>query len=175
MANVDFGNVPTWISGLGTTGALLINSILLRKAFKERGEMLEEKRRDQASLVTAWLDPDSRSIKIRNGSEAAIDNCFVFIDSRTGDKKEFDLVEYWVGAVPPKATNEVAPRTEQPRHWKLNGVQFQDSRGRLWTRDWMNGLQELTPTLADKKRWRRVRAWLAKVIPWLRPKPIELE
>ncbi|NLU80370.1 hypothetical protein HCA58_18715 [Micromonospora sp. HNM0581] len=167
MANIDYGNMPTWISAIGTTGALLISTVLLRKALKERTEALDEKKRDQASKVSAWMDGESRSIRVRNGSEAVVDECFVFVwFKRSGlppGSNEVTRAELPIIAVPPMTTREIELPWEEPLQWSLSGVQFRDSKGRRWKRSMGEGLVELLPPW-EAPLLARVLRFLKKVV-----------
>ncbi|MEU8024194.1 hypothetical protein AB0B88_18475 [Micromonospora haikouensis] len=171
MASVEYGNLPTWVSAIGTTGALLINALLLRKALNERSEALQEKRQDQASKVSAWTDGQARSILVRNGSEAVVDNCFIDMWYKKSGAPPGDPaitpVELHVGTIPPMTTREVEIPWEEPLQWALTGIVFRDAKGRYWTRGKSDGLKENRPPW-ETSRSKRFKAWLKSVIPWRR-------
>ncbi|MEU3456732.1 hypothetical protein ABZ671_24485 [Micromonospora sp. NPDC006766] len=153
MASIDYGSLPAWVSAIGTTGALLINSFLLRKALIERSEALAEKRREQAAKVTAWMDGPKRAINVRNSSDAVVDQFFILLWCRKQGSEYGKLTdaELSVGELPPGETREMGIPWQEPIQWALTGIQFRDSAGRYWIRMVSTGLKEISPV----KKWNK--------------------
>jgi hypothetical protein len=49
------GTVPAWVAAIGTAGALIASVVLLFRARRERREDVEDRLKDQARHVSAWL------------------------------------------------------------------------------------------------------------------------
>jgi hypothetical protein len=58
-AGPDWGTVPDWLAAVGTLAAFAVALRLLAKELAVRREAEEDRRRDQARLISAWLaDPE---------------------------------------------------------------------------------------------------------------------
>lgn len=129
---LDWGDVPTWVGGIGTTGALSVSLFLLFREQRRLEEFRQEELRRQASKVTAWLEyelvdgrfaPGTRLWgRVRNGSEEPIFDVHAgYLGRQAGDYlRQFS---WEVGVVPPGQTleMEVSPDCEpiglSPAEW----------------------------------------------------------
>ena len=55
LAQAEFGTVPDWLAAVGTLLAFVVALRLLFKELAAHREQEEDRRRNQASLVTAWM------------------------------------------------------------------------------------------------------------------------
>lgn len=135
------------ISALGTVVTTLIALVLLRQGQRDRRDIREEKKSDQARRVTCWCDwnlespdidydnPHVAAIFVRNASDQAIYQVFVdYYHPQTG------LERIDVGPVSPGETRHRDVMAEIPDdpHWEpsvlLPSLFFSDASGYPWTR-----------------------------------------
>lgn len=168
MTGIDWGTVPAWVSGIGTTGALLVSLRLLAKTLNDRREKLVEDERAQAVKVTVWMPMEEqhtlgrRIVSIRNSSDAVISDCFVFYDF-SGEALELPVPN--IG--PETTTNVDIARGLSGGVWSLHGIQFRDSSNRVWLRTVQSGLVKMYPRPPRRMGWRRklVALPIAKIVP----------
>jgi hypothetical protein len=184
LAQVEWGTVPDWLAAVGT---LLAFAVALRLLFKElaaRREVEEDRRREQARLVSAWTLRDQFqtgfgtyelgfAVKVRNASQEPVyDLKFTlvpyegpFATDPEAARRADETVETGteggdLGRLPPGET--IRFRIKQRPHLEslVLGLSFTDSQGRRWKRLPNGTLTEIT------KRPRRSRkdymnAWIA--------------
>ncbi|MER6230945.1 hypothetical protein ACFUC2_04915 [[Kitasatospora] papulosa] len=135
MTTFDMGTVPTWISGLGTTGALWVGAVTLRRA-------QNQERRDEANAVSCddkrdaccgyevthgWL------ASVSNGSKRPIHNVYLItFDSETGTMGASRLM--W-NVLPPGITDHIHVEGGRPDWSSPAAVIFRDADGVWWLRD----------------------------------------
>ena len=142
------GTIPDWLAAVGTLGAFAVALWLLFKELAARREQEEDRRREQARLVTAWMmsKPLSRTeersaIVIRNGSdEPVFDGWCVLVASTSRFASErkpvFDWELRW-RVLPPHETLEDEldlPQLLTPPWDARIRLSFTDAAGRRWTR-----------------------------------------
>jgi hypothetical protein len=79
LAKAEWGTVPDWVTAFGTLAAFAVALRLLAKELPARREYQEDRRREQARLVSAWFDavlepPTTLEFYIhrQNGSEEPV-------------------------------------------------------------------------------------------------------
>jgi len=79
LAQAEWGTVPDWVTAFGTLAAFAVALRLLAKELAARREYEEDRRRDQARLVAAWVErfiamaPTNQYVVVlRNGSEEPV-------------------------------------------------------------------------------------------------------
>jgi hypothetical protein len=169
---IDWGNVPSYLTGVLTAGALVFTAVGLRretnKTRQERLDRDQERRRSQAAHVAAWTDrmgpPDEDDLKrwahpntwetdtsaiswvvtirIRNASELPIYQISYSLSA--GMRGTFVGRIY---SLAPASTIEILiPLTSAPRsEWTTPIVAFQDCDGVQWWRTETGLLHEGQP------------------------------
>lgn len=176
----DWGDIPTWVSAIGTLVALAFAAVAARSAIKvyeiesrrdrvhadERKRQLEFVRRAQAAMVSAWWGTQTGSdgvsrwgAFVRNASETPI------YQTRVSVVKVFepDISDsFGISVLPPTADPAFYPSTV----WVSSAAErdvpdfrvemtFTDSVGIRWIRDQQGKLAEVFPELriwADSHR-----------------------
>jgi hypothetical protein len=145
LLTIDWGDVPTWISALTTTGALIaagwIVGIELRRDWRS-GERLA--RAEQADLVAAWRhQEDASRVQLKNASHLPVYNFSIEFSSVELDKR----FEATLPLLPPgehtlKYPPEIVHVTARHRLVDLDlrdqyaiRITFTDSADRTWRRD----------------------------------------
>lgn len=138
-------------SAVGTVGAFGTGMYLLRKEHQREELQDDERRRDQAVKVSAWLEPhrDAHGVQqlafhVHNASEMPIYE--VSLSNQVpGADDDGDEVEF-IGLVPPGQT----VRRPAPKDWAKSyfapepvEIEFLDSGGVLWRRDEQGVLTEV--------------------------------
>jgi len=174
LAQAELGTVPDWLAAVGTLLAFVVALRLLFKELAAHREQEEDRRRNQASLVTAWMmsKPLSRTeersaIMIRNGSdEPVFDGWCVLVasTSRFASEREpvFDWEFRW-RVLPPHETLEDEldlPQLLTPPWDARIRLSFTDAAGRRWTR-YPDGqlVQRDRPRHRSRKDY--MNAWIA--------------
>ena len=144
------------IASVGTVVATFVTLFLLRQGQRDRRELAEERRRDQAKRITSWVGwnehsthaslahPNVPAIYVANASDAAVHEVFVdFYDPQDQRRTRID-----VGQVPPGQTRHrdvLSPLPDDPG-WDPSALMprlfFRDSDGQNWTRDLLGRLRE---------------------------------
>ncbi|MFB8025946.1 MULTISPECIES: hypothetical protein [unclassified Streptomyces] len=135
MTTFDMGTVPTWISGLGTTGALWVGAVTLRRA-------QNQERRAEANAVTCdekrgaccgyaathgWL------ASVSNGSQRPIQHIhLITFDSETGTMGASRRM--W-NTLQPGITDHIHVEGGSPEWSSPAAVIFRDADGVWWLRD----------------------------------------
>jgi hypothetical protein len=87
---VDWGTVPDWLSGIGTTGALAATLYIVLGDRRETAA--RQARQVQVFTVPSYNVPERRfdamEIRFRNGSSAAISRAMIGVQPLTGSRKE---------------------------------------------------------------------------------------
>lgn len=138
MSGVNFGDVPTWIAAIGTTGAFVVALVLLFQSLGQRKQDSADKRKEQAKLVSAWSTGVSKtepyptiSYTVRNASEEPV----YAISLRAAIGVRGTFVRH-VGTLGPKQTADVHiyppgfPRGENNNP----DLAFTDTAGIQWIR-----------------------------------------
>jgi hypothetical protein len=147
-AGLDWGTVPDWLAGIGTLAAFFVALRVLAKELEARLEQAEDRRREQARLVSAWVStpeddlPPEFTLIVRNGSNEPVYQVkasMVPYDSPYGSDPED-------GTGQPRSvveTSEILPPGKDwqtyfdPRSRIVPGpvsMSFTDAAGRRWTR-----------------------------------------
>ena len=133
------GVVVDALSALGTIGAFAVGLFLFRREHRREEARAEDDRRSQAVKVSAWVEAKrtgtgGREIvfSVHNASDMPIYEVSLPTPDDEDDEAEF------IGLVPPGQTVE----RPAPREWLATyyspepvEIEFQDSSGRLWTRN----------------------------------------
>jgi hypothetical protein len=140
-AGPDWGTVPDWLAAIGTLAAFGVALRLLAKELAVRREQEEDRRRNQARLVAAWVtlkevsETEVRySVVVRNGSdEPVFDGLCVVVPSATA----FEWEVRWL-ILPPHETKEDDLRLPE-KLWRslwdaAIELSFTDAAGRRWIR-----------------------------------------
>ena len=149
VSEVSWGDIPTWVSAIGAIGVFIGGIIVLRPQLKElqhaaadRRAQYEERRRSQAVLVYAWLEPlDGRpsgskqlQVRVRNSSQQPVYECQANVVSAT----TIETLDYGIispGLDPTRAVEMSLhlDEDEQPTQLRLE-LSFIDTFGTRWTR-----------------------------------------
>jgi hypothetical protein len=148
-----WGDIPTWIAGVGTLGAVVVALWIARRDGIRRER---DNRRQQAELITGWLgdythaaDGTQRlqTVVIQNGSQQLAYKVIAsyvptrgggvppnFREISKGKVGAYDFRAY-VGELPPGRTERTIPWPghETGLRWALELV-FRDAAGRKWLR-----------------------------------------
>jgi hypothetical protein len=171
---VDWGDVPTWVGAVGTVGALFFAVITLRSEFRSRRADEADKRRAQASLVTAWTERSPAAIDdmrglpdegrerrpcvvVSNQSDGVVHEVFWTLwDEETESRMDHGYVR----ALGPRVTHRVVvpgPLGGEPTVRLI----YQDAEGVLWGRasrllsaDELSGEGLLEASADDANDWR---------------------
>ncbi|BCB76969.1 hypothetical protein GCM10022251_44520 [Phytohabitans flavus] len=179
MLAADWGDVPTWLSSVGTVFALIFAALAAlaaqrvyrieserdRVAADARREQVAFARRTQAALVSAWWGrgADGWGAFVRNASETPVYQVGLTVldihDPNVGDRIDLPIV-------PPSAQPVFQPSglTASPGGDYRVEVTFTDSAGVRWIRDQLGRLSELRPEVliwADERRANALRAFAA--------------
>ncbi len=137
LADIDWGTAPEWVAAIGTTGALIVALLVLKGELGQRHEQEQERRRDQASRVAAWLEYESVDVTgvelpmvlMKNASESPVFMTEVLVHAPAG----FDHGDCTVGAksLPPNHTTRLRL---PPGEWLFGRLWFTDAAGRHWQR-----------------------------------------
>ena len=138
MSAISFGDVPTWVAAIGTTGAFIVALILLFQSLAQRKQDSLDRRKEQAKLVSAWSTGVSMtkpyptvSFTIRNASEEPVYG--ISLKANIGVRGTF--VRH-VGTIGPKLTADV--HVYPPGAPRGDGVTpaliFRDTAGVQWIR-----------------------------------------
>lgn len=153
--SVDWGNVPTWIGAIVTSGALSVSAATLALHLRDR-------RRASAATVNAWASlansaaPDALQAQVRNsGAEPAYKIKLTFIiGGEESHSDEFDVIppkelttrpasqaaiDHWYRVL----TARQLPGTGVDRYLPRVRLAFTDSAGRRWERTEFGQLQRV--------------------------------
>lgn len=164
-----WGDVPTWLAGIGTCGAVIVSLYLARQDGLRREQ--HEKRR-QAEMITAWLGPAQSSgdglyevVVLQNSSMQSVYQlvaCLVsiqgsFRETAVGDSRGFRST---VGQVPPGQQQAKIESAGHGMQLKL-GVElaFQDAAGVFWLRRGNGLLEEVHEDPATLYKLTRPVGW----------------
>jgi hypothetical protein len=162
-AEVQWGDVATWVGGVATAVALFLTYGLLRITRREQRTLQAEKRQAQARLVSAWtsqiqLASDgseySVTVTLKNSGTEPIYGLRVAVGSgwigREPDYNELKLIY----VLPPKSQQdrETAIQLDTSRNVAAQStlpveMLFSDGSGRYWHRDRQGRLTEITKEL----------------------------
>jgi hypothetical protein len=169
-AQLQWGDLASWVGSLATSVALLLTYGLLRLTRKDQRELAHEQRQNQARKVSAWCQsvkppedrgPDTVVVRLLNGSDEPIygTRLAVGADWWSENTKYVELDISYV--VAPHYDQEHVVRLSvgrssdgQPEASPPVEIIFSDaSGGRFWHRDRYGGLSEITkglpPSAAD--------------------------
>jgi hypothetical protein len=170
-----WGTFPEWLAAIGTLLAFAVALRLLFKELEARREAQEDRRRNQARLVAAWITSKWASetelrftLVVRNGSDEPIyDGRCVVVPSTNRIASDpmmvFDWEFRWL-VLPPQETKEDDLRLPE-KLWRSlwdagTTLSFTDAAGRRWTR-YPDG--RLVPSDRPRRRSRKdyMNAWIA--------------
>ena len=160
---VAWGDVPTWIGGLGTAAAFWVTYLLLRLTRREQRAIREEQRREQARGVAAWClsvevgdsgGPAAATVVFSNRSDEPVYHVrlAVGVDWASEEHVEVKGIPY---VIPPRDEAQYGARFES-RGDRWHGrraeslpveILFADAAGRFWRRDRYGGLTEIVEGL----------------------------
>lgn len=165
LMHFQLGDVATWLASVFTGFALIGTVILLiltrselQLARRERNEVEEDRRKDQARLVSAWCIAVERGgpmdmfgarqeaagsivrVQYRNASDEPVYQLGITVGGDWGLSPKRARVAR-IGVVPPGVTGDaeirIALEPLEPRYdvgWPPVRVQFRDCAGRAWKR-----------------------------------------
>jgi hypothetical protein len=162
-AEIQWGDVATWVGGIATAAALFLTYRLLRITRREQRTLQVEKRQAQARLVSAWtsqVQPTSGSsvssitVTLQNSSHEPVYGLRVAVGSRWAERQitydELDLLYI----MPPKSQQEIETvlQLADARNGEVEStlpveLLFSDAAGRYWHRNQQGGLTEITKGL----------------------------
>ncbi|MFI8916480.1 hypothetical protein ACIGW4_33370 [Streptomyces sp. NPDC053513] len=135
MTTIDWGTFPTWVSSLGTTGALWVGAVTLRRAQnKERSTEADAvkcdwKRRDCCGYkaLQGW------TADVSNGGPRPIYNVYaITFDSSTGIMGEGRQI---ANVLQPGTADHVHVSGGSPEWSRPYAILFRDTEGTWWLRD----------------------------------------
>jgi hypothetical protein len=162
-AEVQWGDVASWIGGLATAVALFLTYGLLRITRGEQKALQAEKTEAQARLVSAWtshlqLAPDrsacSVTVTLKNSGSEPIYGLRVAVGSGwTAKKPDYSELEL-VYVLPPKSEQDKDTVVQLDTTQNAAGqstlpveMLFSDGAGRYWHRDRQGRLSQITKEL----------------------------
>lgn len=160
---VKTGSLGQWLSAIGTTSAFAVTFVQLRRNIRQQADLDLDKRRAQASSVSAWAESAldatnfySVGVKLRNGSMDPVWE--TWCRSFSGAEEYAAFEDQSVGLVPPQAEPwlDFEPREVTTTDVTVE-IKFRDSNGVTWLRRRNGSLQELTDAEAA--------AWDARATP----------
>lgn len=143
---VQWGNVSTWLSAVGSLAAVIV-ALSLAVARSHRDRSREE--RDQAEMIAGWLDvgefqgEECVRLLVRNSSQAAVTRIVAKIRDVTTPSADVSSVE--INGIPPTAEPVVrrvaAPFPSPGYQYELISLEFSDYRDTRWTLSTRDGLK----------------------------------
>lgn len=174
---MDWGDVPTWLGGIGTTLAVIV---ALWQSGGETRKRRRDERMSQARQVAAWIEPgdlvpntDDKpelgdrevAVHIKNGSDVPIYTVIVVLVPLKGTKAERGEDVVYVGpemashmvfsVVPPgiyETTFALPPWANKEDQRTGAEIAFMDSAGRSWARRGNGELKSLGTADPRKNR-----------------------
>lgn len=159
LATLDWGDVPSWLGGLGTTAAV---AVALWQSGRETRKQRAERERAPAETVAAWIASDDLvpssgdhaevsdrqvAVHIKNGSEVPIYTVSVVLVPLKGTKAERgedvvylspEMASLAVFSVVPPGTYRTTfalPPWANKKEQRVGvEIAFKDSAGRSWVR-----------------------------------------
>ena len=158
-----WGDIPTWLTAIGTIGAVAVS---LSLATREDRRRVQRERRQQAELVTAWLGEEVpggehdlyQVVVIRNASTQSVYQVIASLVSiqgafrqtavpdRESRTKRGQVIRFQrtVGQVPPREYETRIQSGGHGMHLKLGvEIAFQDAAGVYWLRHGDGRLKEV--------------------------------
>ncbi|MFD5452168.1 hypothetical protein [Streptomyces sp. NPDC127100] len=134
---IDWGTLPTWISGLGSTGALWVGALTLRRA-------QDKERRSEADAVTCRWDRsdccgyDNRSApnwiaSVANDATRPVRN--VYLVTYDAQARALDDSLLLANVLQPKVADHEHITGPPPERSRPAAVIFRDADGTWWLRD----------------------------------------
>jgi hypothetical protein len=153
--HLDFGNVPSWISGIGTTLAV---GVALYQTTTDRVKRTREERRSQGTLISGWPEREkvannayvTQAVLLNNSEEPAYEVVVSLVlvqgsGPRRGEDLDGSHDRPVLSILPPgKWIVEVASRGFGMQKRPGIEVAFTDRRGHHWIRRTDGTLQEIT-------------------------------
>src|SRR3954447_4179578 len=104
---LDWGNVPAWVGAVLTSTSLLVAALTYRRS-------VDDKERDQASNVAAWVarrvenGTQRKVLRVSNGSDAPVYEIIARVPEgyNSGAGVPQGGRTYWFDQVPAKSTSE---------------------------------------------------------------------
>jgi hypothetical protein len=159
---VQWGDVATWVGGVGTAITLFLTYGLLFITRREQRTLQSEKRQAQARLVSAW---SSNVAKISDGTMHSVtvilqnssDEPVYGVRAAVGDRWQGENIKYseveLSFVIPPESCQEKATSLELPPITDTAGsslpveLLFSDAAARYWHRDRHGELTQITKAL----------------------------
>jgi hypothetical protein len=159
FAQVQWGDVATWVGGLATAAALILTYLLLRITLREQKRVQTEQRQAQARLVSAWSshirrsggnDQYSVTVTLQNNSDEPIYGLRAAVGTGWSiNDRSFKEIEL-IYVMPPKSDQErptsmLFDQNPADSHGSLPvELIFSDAAGRFWHRDRNGELTQIT-------------------------------
>lgn len=99
---INWGDIPTWLSAVGTVGALFVALKLLNEDLKDRREIRKKALENDARKVSCWYEQSKKyaTVWVQNMSEEPVYNLVANIGSADADLNAFpDLDNKHMGIV----------------------------------------------------------------------------
>lgn len=158
--HLDFGNVPGWISGIGTTLAV---SLALYQTTTDRIKRTREERRSQATLVSGWPEGEkvtnnayiTATVLLNNSDEPVYEVVVSLVlvqgaGPRRGEDLDSTHHRPVLSILPPgKWVVEVSGKGFGMGLRPGIEIAFTDRRGHHWIRRTDGTLQEITKNAVD--------------------------
>jgi hypothetical protein len=136
---VDWGDAPTWAGAVSATAALVFAGRAIRQTNQLQTDVVEDRRRRQAALVSCWLDP-LRMLRLQNRSDEPVYAVMVFSSERSphrpGDNHTY--LDY----LGPGEDHQTPWDEDSPGAEPLPVMYFSDAMGIDWVRDAQGRLSE---------------------------------
>ncbi|MYR83644.1 hypothetical protein GTY41_01455 [Streptomyces sp. SID685] len=136
--DIDWGTIPAWVSGLGSTGALWVGAVTLRRAQNKesRSEAEAAVCRDERGDCCGYdLAAPYWIASAANGSERPIHNVYLITyDSETDTMGESHLL---ANMLPPGVADHIHLPVPSPEWSRPASVIFRDADRTWWLRDLM--------------------------------------
>jgi hypothetical protein len=82
LAKAEWGTVPDWVTAFGTLAAFAVALRLLAKELSARHDQEEDRRREQAGLVSVWPD-----LEIQHDEASQVTNMTFLVHIRNGGQE----------------------------------------------------------------------------------------
>jgi hypothetical protein len=159
---VQWGDVATWVGGIGTAVTLFLTFGLLLITRREQRTLQSEKRQAQARLVSAWSSDVAKisdgpthsvTVMLQNSSDEPVYGVRAAVGDRwQGENIKYSEVEL-AYIIAPKSCREKATSLELPPITDTAGsslpveLLFSDAAARYWHRDRHGELTQITKAL----------------------------
>ncbi len=144
---VQWGTTPEWLAAIGTVGGLFYALLLYRRESKARHLLEEDRLRDQARFVAAWINEEG-TLTLRNGANEPVYDAVICHSREEGfDRGERLPILHQMAILPPLAVVDTKVEVPHPMGTTMFRLAFTDARGLRWVREGGGALIRISPGL----------------------------